>query len=406
MAMMMLDAVAPIAPAVAMPAWPLPALRVLPARRPMRALALAPVSRLDGAIVLPTHPVASAMRRGLLTFLSDHEERVKVRIGGVVRHVRVGTRWHAPTPEAPAPVLAPAHGANLLKSHLDLVDQAYRRGGHDVSAAEPGDGQGFAYDLGDALSRLGYRRLAGGGFHPDTVKAHLARLQALAAHTVDVAGEAGAGAFTSTFWRFFAMDRVGNLRALEAPADWKGVKPSDRLLVLPGAWWEAIALPQYRLSAPRGLLALPLDGQGHQVNRIALQLAAELAVWERAEMRQGPHTMHRRVGALLDKAMVSDKHLLLEDAAKRLNTPKRLREYLAGDGFPDQGALAILRDVAGFGVDIHDEAAFWASGRGWVERFWEAKLAIEVRALDDRRLASFPTPTGDLPDAHWRVGAV
>ena len=58
------------------------------------------------------------------------------------------------------------------------------------------------------------------------------RLQALAAHSVDVAGEAGAGAFTSTFWRFFAMDRVGNLRALEAPAFaqwWANLEPiSDK----------------------------------------------------------------------------------------------------------------------------------------------------------------------------------
>lgn len=394
MALTMLDPIAPMGLPSAAASLLRPPLRLVPPpRRAARTLALAPVARADGAFVMPTHPVHNAMRRGLLTFLPDHEERVRVRLHGHVRHVRVRTRWQT---SEPTPV-APAHGANLLKSHLDLVDQAYRR-------AE--EGQGFAYDLPDALHRLGYKRLSGGGYHPDTVREHLKRLQLLAAHEVNVAPESHEDGMRAPYWRFFAMDREGALRPLDVAADWAGVKASDRLLVLPGAWWETIELPQYRLPVPRALLSLPLDGQGHQMNRVALQLAAELAVWERAEMRQGPHHIQRRVGALLDKAMVADKHVLLVDSAKRLNTPKRLREYLAGDGFPDQGALAVLRDLGKFDVDIADEAAFWAAGRGWVEKFWDARLKIGVRALDDRRLASFPPPTGESADTHWRVGSL
>ena len=385
MSRMMLESVAPygLAPAYAQP--PRLPRRAIASRRGLRALALAPVARADGAFVLPTHPVHNALRRGLLIVSNEYEERVRVRLHGHVREVRVHTRM-------PAILGAPVKGPNLLKSHLDLVDQAYRRVG------EP---EGFVYDLSDALSRLGYKRLAGGGFHTDTVKEHLRRLQALAAQGVAI-GEAGAQA---PVWRFVVVDRAGGVRPLDNEADWAAVKASDRLLVLPGGWWEAIELPRYRLALPRALLSLPLDGQGNQVNRVALLLAAELAVWERAEMRQGPHRIQRRVGALLDRAMVADKGSLLADAARRLNTPKRLREYLAGDGFPDQGALAMLRDLGRFDVDLADEAAFWAAGRGWVERFWDARLTIGVRAMNDRPLATFPTPTGEPTDAHWRVGA-
>jgi hypothetical protein len=364
--------------------------RAIAARRSLRALALAPVARVDGAFVLPTHPVHNAMRRGLLTLTPEWEERVRVRVHGQVRQVRVHTRWGF------SPPAAPAHGANLMKSHLDLVDQAYRH------AEAP---EGIPYNLGDALARLGYKRLAGGGYHPDTVREHLRRLRALGAHEVAVEAPGGPVGAHGAFWRFYAVDRAGVVRPVVSEADWAALKASSRLLVLPGGWWDAIELPRYRLALPRTLLSLPLDGQGHQVNRVALQLAAELAVWERAEMRQGPHAMHRRLGALLDRAMVTDKATLLAEAAKRLNTPKRLREYLAGDGFADQGALAVLREAGRFDVDIADEAAFWAAGRGWVERFWDARLVIGVRAMGDRPLATFPTPTGDRPDAHWRVGA-
>ncbi|MNS64734.1 hypothetical protein D3C72_978720 [compost metagenome] len=385
MTMMMRESIAPygLAPAYAQPLR-LPRRGSAP-RRSLRALALAPVARADGAFVLPTHPVHNALRRGLLIVSNEYEERVRVRVHGHVREVRVHTRM-------PAESAAPVKGANLLKSHLDLVDQAYRR------SEEP---EGFVYDMADALTRLGYKRLAGGGFHGDTVKEHLRRLQALASQGVAV----GDASSATPVWRFVVVDRAGGVRPLESAADWATVKASDRLLVLPGGWWDAIELPRYRLAVPRTLLSLPLDGQGNQVNRVALQLAAELAVWERAEMRQGPHRMQRRVGVLLERAMVAEKATLVADAARRLNTPKRLREYLAGDGFPDQGALAVLRELGRFDVDIADEAAFWAAGRGWVERFWDARLTIGVRAMNDRPLASFPTPTGELADTHWRVGA-
>jgi hypothetical protein len=283
-----------------------------------------------------------------------------------------------------------------MKSHLDLVDQAYRHG------ESP---EGFPYDLGDALARLGYKRLASGGYHPDTVREHLRRLRALGTHEVAIERDGGPAGAHGAFWRFYALEPSGGVRPIATEADWETLRASSRLLVLPGGWWRAIELPQYRLALPRTLLTLPLDGQGNQVNRVALQLAAELAVWERAEMRQGPHQMHRRLGALLDRAMVTDKAALLADAAKRLNTPKRLRAYLAGDGFADQGALAVLRELGRFDVDIADEAAFWAAGRGWVEKFWDARLVIGVRAMGDRPLATFPTPTGERPDTHWRVGA-
>ncbi len=46
------------------------------------------------------------------------------------------------------------------------------------------------------------------------------------------------------------------------------------------------------------------------------------------------------------------------------------------------GALATLRSIGAFGIDIDGEEAFWASGRGWTEKFWEAPLAVKIPNLN------------------------
>lgn len=365
----------------------------------LAALAQLPVAHQDGRLVLPTHPIHGAMRRGLLVLHPAYEEQVRVRLNGQTRlyRVRSGMGFQAP---------APAHDPSLLRSHLDLVDQAYH-----APLARPG----FAYRLAEALERLGYKRLAAGGFHPETLHTHVRRLQGLADHRLTLERLRGEEARTewaqAPFWQFAKLGPGGVHLPLATEADWRSLRASDTLWVSPGAWWEAIELPNYRLALPRELFALPLDGQGNQVNRVALQLAAELAVWERAEMKNGPRTLQRSVGALLEKALLADRAQLIEESAKRLNTPKRLREYLAGDGFADQGAFALLRSLGRFEIDIKDEAAFWASGRGWVERFWDAKLQFgvgrrQVSPPVDLPLASLPTPTGELPLGHWRVAGL
>jgi hypothetical protein len=313
------------------------------------------------------------MRRGLLVPAPGYEEEVKIRVQGKLRHVRVKTGFQ---PGAP-------RDANLLKTHLDLVDQAYRR---------PARGMGFWYDLPEALGRMGYQRQEGGQFHPDTTRALAGRLVVLANGRVDVDEPK---LQEEPYWRFFAQGDDGALWPL---GEHHG-RPVRRVLAVPGAWWQAIDLAGYRTALPRSLATLPMDGNGHQVERVALQLAAELAVWERAEARKGPRQSHRRLGALLEKAGVADKATLLEAVSRRDNGPKRLRSYLAGEGFADEGALALLRELGGFAVDIKDEAAFWASGRAWVERFWDARLAFGVREHAERPLASLPP----VAIAHRRV---
>ncbi|MDB5101744.1 MAG: hypothetical protein JWM80_6165 [Cyanobacteria bacterium RYN_339] len=334
--------------------------------RPMPALSLAsaPVACRDGGLVLPTHPIHNAMRRGMLVTLPSHDEEVKIRVNGKLRRVRVRTGFATQAPR----------DANLLKTHLDLVDQAYRR---------PARGMGFWYDLPDALGRMGYQRQAGGQFHPDTTRALAGRLTVLAKGRVSVEEPAIA---SEPYWRFFAQGEDGALWPLEAHTG----RPVRRVLAVPGAWWQAIDLAGYRTALPRGLATLPMDGHGHQVERVTLQLAAELGVWERAEARKGPHVTHRRLGSLLERAGVADKAVLLEAVSRRDNGPKRLRTYLAGEGFADEGALALLRELGGFAVDIKDEAAFWATGRAWVEKFWDARLAIGVRDHGERPLATLP----------------
>lgn len=271
----------------------------------------------------------------------------------------------------------PGSDANLLKAHLDLVGEGVRGG----------EGGPFTYDLGSALDRLGYRRHPGGGFHPATVREHLGRLSALgglqmAAEAADAPASFQAPLEEAPVWRF-AVAEAGGLPGpwLEGAEAFARLGAGAKLWVQPGPWWALAEPHRQRVLAPAALLAMPLDGMGNQVHRIALLLAAELAGAEGAanEAGQGGRVVSRRLGPLLAAARVADSARLRQDAAKRLNTPRRLRGYLAGEGFADEGALAALRAVAGFQVDIMDEAAFWATGRGWVDRFWTARLRLGVR---------------------------
>ncbi|HEY9723666.1 MAG TPA: hypothetical protein V6D47_16765, partial [Oscillatoriaceae cyanobacterium] len=177
-----------------------PACQMLPSHgrfsRPS-VLAQLPIARHDGRLVLPTHPIHGAMRRGLLVIHPTYEEQVRVRLNGQTRMYRVRTAFGFQVPE-------PAHDANLLRSHLDLVDQAYR-----IALVRPG----FAYRLSDALERLGYKRLAAGGFHPETLHAHVRRLQALADHRLTLERLRGEQAQTEwaheSYWQFFKVGRMG-----------------------------------------------------------------------------------------------------------------------------------------------------------------------------------------------------
>lgn len=344
---------------------------------PLPAWQRRPVTALGGPLALPTHPIHNAMRRGLLVLPPEHEELVKLRVNGQLRLMKVTTTFRPRPCERPLP----PRDANLLKTHLDLVDQA-RQGA---------DGR-FTYELPEALGRLGYRKLASGSYHPDTVRALADRLGALADMHVTLDPT---GAESTPFWRF-------ELEGAGGEASPHGLKASGRLVVTPGDWWRAIDLERYQAPLERALLALPMDGNGNEMHRLALLLAAELLVWERAERRKGAQRIARPVGTLLEKAMAAHKADLLADGARRLNTGKRLRAYLAGEGFADEGALALLRTLAGLSVDIKDEAAFWAAGRGWVERFWNARLAIELGDRD-RPLASLAVANGPMANAHRRV---
>jgi len=201
------------------------------------------------------------------------------------------------------------------------------------------------------------------------------------------------------YWRFYYRKRgEEGIWPLDAETDLATLRQIRSLLAVPGAWWSDIDLANYRLPIPRALMELPMDGKGHQIHRIALMLAAELAVWERTEMRKGAHVIARSLGPLLEKAMVADLDALRADMSRRLNTPKRLREYLAGEGFNDEGALALLRMLGGFKIDVKDEEAFWAIGRRWVDRFWDARLSIGVRDLVEPALS----PSGWLPPVSRR----
>jgi hypothetical protein len=192
--------------------------------RACATLAAAPVVCHAGQLTLPTHPFHNAMRRGLLVPAQSWEEQVKLRVNGKTRIVRVHSWFPLAAPSTPP------RDANLLKTHLDLVDQAYRRSPR---------GLGFWYDVPAALERMGYKRLEGGGFHPDTSNALVSRLGLLSAGRVKVENQEEA-----PYWRFFVQGDDGALVPLEAAGPGRGIR---RVLAVPGTWWSQVELGSYRL---------------------------------------------------------------------------------------------------------------------------------------------------------------
>lgn len=334
------------------------------------------------SFAMPTHPIHGALRRGLLV-PTAREEVVRVRTQDRQRRLKV--RMGFTRPDVTGAPVRPA-GAGLLKTHLDLVDLASRADAPDAS---------LPYDLSAALARLGFVRLASGGYHPTTVREHVRRLQALSERAIALEGRAA-----EPLWRFYAAGPDAALTLLTTPAEWEAARRAGTFLARPGAWLAACEMADNEVPVDRGLLALPIDGHGHQVERLALLLAAELASVAKGEPGDKKTEVKRTVGGLLARAGVAELDGLRAETAAKGNGPKRLRQYLAGEGFADEGALALLRDRAGFDVDIHDEAAFWAAGRGWVDRFWEARVKVGVPGAE-QPLATFPVPTAAtvwLPD--------
>lgn len=308
----------------------------------------------DGAKAPPlrtlAHPVLAVARRALLHPDGRAEAVVRGRLGERI-DVRV-------TDGSDASV----GGAALLRTHLDLLDLALRR---DAGASP------VVYDLSAALARLGYRRQSHGAFDARTRREHHRRLARLADLALDarfaptVGGGGPVRELRAPLWE---------IEACRAPGRAGDALPR-RFLVRPGAWWDEVRGGGGVLEVPRALLALPTDGKGNEVGRVALRLGVDLLLHPAEAARTADRPPKRTVGALLERASVATYAELHDDALRRGNRAKRLRAYLAGSD-EGGGAFGVLARLGVADVRVADERGFWASGPGWLDRFWDAPLRV------------------------------
>lgn len=155
-------------------------------------------------------------------------------------------------------------------------------------------------------------------------------------------------------------------------------------VIQPGLWWGVSDRGSMNFHLPREVLALPTDGKGNETQRMAVQLAATLALWVRSSQQQ--HAGEKRpysVGALLEASGIRTRSEF--EKMNRVGA-SRLREYLAGTEAEPGGALHHLTSLGAFDIRIRDEDDFWAFGRGWQVRFWEAMLIVRVPDMGIRKL--------------------
>lgn len=343
----------------------------------------------ESPFAIATHSYVGPMRRLLLDKAEARLERVKVRESGRVKSREVVGQLALPegiqplrTPEAYLQELTHAllkhRDTSLLKVHLDLTNQAF------LSKRERPI---FRYDVVQAAKRLGSALQSHGSYHTDTLRGIYTRVLALNFHRIDVyelkEKRRGKLIIRAPFWMIRGEgyaeegDVLGDSSLPLLLTD--NSSPIIKLLILePGDWWQAAGMSQgYYFHLPSSLLQLPTDSRS-ETNHIAIRLAAELAVWERTNQKGEPEPIKRKVGTLLERAGVTSFD---EIKGKHPEQQKRLRKYLVGEN-GEGGAFQILREHGAFAIDIEDETDFWASSRGWFDKFWESRVNLQIRPYE------------------------
>jgi hypothetical protein len=359
---------------------------------------------------LATNPIATAMTRSLIhrSVLDEpFDTPVQMRDGGRQRQltVRASVSLESLLGDgvkiaSQAEVLGNIYrqlayhkdqAAALVKMHVDLMNEAYRAGG---------DFPLIAYDLTAAAERLGFKRSGTRrGFHPKTLQAMRERLVTLTVHYVEVLstdrqGRAPDEGVAVPYWkvegiRYEKQDQVPFLGRAVLLHE-KSAPHVTRILIQPGRWWSMAEMDKYRIEIPRALLALPVDGKGRELERMAVLAAVFLGIHVRINQnRAAGDRVDITTGVLLDRAGIITWS---EFEAMHRVTANRLRGYLYNtDGV--RGALLLLRDMAAFDIDVVDEDEFYASGHDWREKFWNSKLRVAVRDLGVPKPAALPKRT-------------
>jgi len=118
-------------------------------------------------------------------------------------------------------------------------------------------------------------------------------------------------------------------------------------------------------------------GRGNERERMALLIATYLATYVRTNHGKSAEKWKGvSVGTLLEGSTIATR----EEFFKLAKHPaKRLRNYLFDQ--EGEGALQILTDLGAFSIDVRDWNDFYATGRGWRERFWEASVQVFIPDL-------------------------
>ena len=344
-------------------------------------------------VVLITSKLAGHMNGFITSGEERRAEQLQVRRSSRLEDVRARSRLDLPKgTERPDTIelLEKMHktllrhkeeSASLLKTHLYLVDRAYKRGG---------DSPTFTVAMDELLKAKGYIRRADGGFQANTYREEWGRIAALAGCWLELQrvreknkrGREETLIDETPYWEVRARRRLeeGEALGLEPVLLEDPNAPIIKAVVIqPGLWWNFSDRGTMNYHLPYEVLALPTDGKGNETQRIAVQLAATLALWVRSSQQQhaGGECAYS-VGALLEASGVKTR---LEFEGERIDSVKRLRKYLAGTPDEPDGALHHLTSLGAFDIRIRDEDEFWAAGRGWQTRFWESQLTVKIPNL-------------------------
>lgn len=266
-------------------------------------------------------------------------------------------------------------GAALLKVHLDLMNQAFATGGVQPL---------FRYDFREAAERLGYKKpTTRRGYDAGTLQEIYNRILTLRGcliHAYEMTNGSGKERLRGrvSYWKIESFEDLEGEEAITPYQSWltgKPVTPFVSLIVQPGMWWPLAEMGNFHLRIPSSILKLDTSGR-NEVNRTALKLAASLAVWERMNTtRHGGGSIEVTVRHLAEKASI----FTAEELAALGNKASRMRDQLSQ-------AFEVLKSHDAFDVTIVDLQEYDATGRGWMERFLDAKLSMSIRVLEPRKV--------------------
>jgi len=268
--------------------------------------------------------------------------------------------------------------ASLLKTHMYLTDLAYKTGG---------DNPTFVVEMDKLLETKGYTRRENGTFQASTLREEWSRIVTLSGCWLEINkvvanDNKGILVDETPYWEVRARRRVreGEQVGLESVLLEDPSSPVIRqALIQPGLWWAISERGTMNFHLPYQVLALPTDGKGNETNRVAVQIAATLALWVRSsQLRHAGKFLLYSVGKLLEVSGIKTKKEFEQESNQKA---KRLRKYLAGTPDDSYSAIKHLTDLGAFDITIADEEEFWASGKGWQERFWNAKLKVKIPNL-------------------------